>query len=238
MKSRLKTCAFIFARGGSKGLPGKNILSIAGTPLVGHAVNIARSLSDVDQVFVSTDSEEIAAVAKDYSALVIDRPASLASDTAPEWLAWQHAIDYVNSHYGEFDCFLSLPATAPLRQKNDVQQCLNRFFIGDVDVVLTVTEASRSPWFNMVKKSTNGIVNLVISNVENHPCRRQDAPQCYDLTTVAYVCRPKFILESSSMWDGIVASVDIPIERSIDIDTAMDFAVACFLMEQWLPSHK
>ena len=238
MNSHLKTCAFIFARGGSKGLPGKNILPLAGTPLVGHAVNIAKSMSNIDLVFVSTDSEEIAKVATDYSALVIERPARLASDTAPEWLAWQHAIDYVVSQYSEFDCFLSLPATAPLRQQQDVQKCLQRFSVGDVDAVLTVTEASRSPWFNMVKRNPDGTINLVITDDKHKPIRRQDMPICYDLTTVAYACRPKFILEASSLWDGIVTSIEVPIERAIDIDTSFDFAIARYLMEEWIPSQK
>ena len=238
MQSNLKTCGFIFARGGSKGLPGKNVLPLAGTPLVGHAVNVARSMPNIDSVFVSTDSEEIANVAEYYSATVIERPAILASDTAPEWLAWQHAINYVSSQYSEFDCFLSLPATAPLRNKQDVQKCLDRFSVGDVDVVLTVTKASRSPWFNMVQSNSDGTVKLVITDGKNKPVRRQDAPICYDLTTVAYACSPKFILENKSLWDGTVASIEVPTERAIDIDTPFDFAIARYLMEEWSPTQK
>ena len=118
------TYAFVFARGGSKGLPRKNILPIQGIPLVGHSITLARNLKQVDKVFVSTDCSEISSVAEKYGGIVIPRPYELATDSSPEWHSWQHAIKYVTNLYGDFDCFLSLPATAPLRNIQDVQRCL------------------------------------------------------------------------------------------------------------------
>ena len=90
-----KTYAFVFARGGSKGLPRKNILPIAGMPMIAHSIKIARNLRGVDHTYVSTDCDEIASIAESYGTEVIHRPAELASDTASEWLAWQHAINFV-----------------------------------------------------------------------------------------------------------------------------------------------
>src|SRR5690606_15586002 len=87
--------AFIFARGGSKGLPGKNIKPLGGIPLIGHSITLAQQVSGVKKIFVSTDSDEIAAVAESLSVEVIKRPHELASDTASEWLAWQHAIQFL-----------------------------------------------------------------------------------------------------------------------------------------------
>ncbi len=228
--------AFVFARGGSKGLPGKNILPIAGIPLLGHSIRSAQSVPQVSQVFVSTDSEEIALVAEEFNATVIQRPPELATDQASEWLAWQHAIRHVNSNYGTFDCFLSLPATAPLRSSQDIQLCLDGLKPG-VDAVLTMTPSNRSPWFNMVCSGDDGFLRLVNCEGGHQVVRRQDAPQCFDLTTVAYAIRPDFILSSNSFWDGSVLGVEIPPERSIDIDTPLDFAVARFLMEEWLPAQ-
>ena len=228
--------AFIFARGGSKGLPRKNILPIAGIPLLGHSIKSAQSVPQVSQVFVSTDSEEIALIAEQFNATVITRPPELATDQASEWLAWQHAIRHVNANYGTFDCFLSLPATAPLRSSKDIQLCLDGLKPG-VDVVLTMTPSNRSPWFNMVSSDDDGYLNLVNSGEAHQVKRRQDAPQCFDLTTVAYAVRPDFILSSNSFWDGAVVGVEIPPERAIDIDTPLDFAIARFLMEEWLPAQ-
>ena len=90
-----KIFCFIFARGGSKGIPKKNILPLAGLPLLVHSINLAKSLKEVDEIFVSTDCEEISEIAKHQNVQVIKRPFELAQDNSPEWLAWQHAIKYV-----------------------------------------------------------------------------------------------------------------------------------------------
>ncbi len=222
------THAFIFARGGSKGLPKKNLLPIGGMPMLAHGIAIAQSLQEVEQVYVSTDCEEIASIGKQYGAEVINRPSELASDTASEWLAWQHAVNAVIDINGPFDRFLSLPATAPLRKTKDVQSCLNALRAG-IDMVITMTPAQRSPWFNMVTADSDGRVGLVAGDGAIN--RRQDSHACFDMTTVAYVSRPEFILKASSMWDGSVFGVEIPRQRSIDIDNDLDYAIARFLME-------
>ena len=223
-----KTYAFVFARGGSKGLPRKNVLPIAGMPMIAHSIKIARNFRGVDHIYVSTDCDEIASIAESYGAEVIHRPAELASDTASEWLAWQHAINFVLKSGRPFERFLSLPATAPMRNTEDVQRCLNALQDG-IDMVITMTPAHRSPWFNMVIADHNSKVKLVLGNGDVK--RRQDSQQCFDMATVAYVSRPEFILGSSSIWDGNVVGVDIPRSRSIDIDDELDFSIARFLME-------
>ena len=118
--------------------------------MVGHSVLLARSMKQIDKVFVSTDCPEISSVSEEYGAIVIPRPYELATDSAPEWQAWQHAIQYVISSYGDFDCFLSLPTTAPLRNRDDIERCLQAL-TPSIDIVLTMTKSHRSPWFNMVK---------------------------------------------------------------------------------------
>lgn len=215
--------AFIFARGGSKGLPGKNIKPLGGIPLIGHSISLAQQLNAVDKVFVSTDSDEIAAVAESFSAEVIKRPQELASDTASEWLAWQHAINFLHSRGESFEVFLSLPTTSPLRGKEDVEKCLTELD-DQTDMVVTVTPAARSPYFNMLIRSEDGCSEVVIRNDSIR--RRQDAPTVYDMTTVAYVSRPGFILENSGVFAGKVKSVIVPKERAVDIDDEFDFMVA------------
>jgi N-acylneuraminate cytidylyltransferase len=215
--------AFIFARGGSKGLPGKNIKKLAGIPLLAHSILIARKLNDVQDVFVSTDCKEIAAVAVEYGAKVIHRPDALATDTASEWMAWQQAIKHLHATGHQFDVFLSLPTTSPLRAVEDIKQCL-KAFDDQTDIVVTVTPSARSPYFNMVTRDEQGYSKIVLGLGEAK--RRQDAPIVFDMTTVAYAARPTFILENSGLFAGRVKSVIVPRERAIDIDDALDFKIA------------
>ncbi|WAE60374.1 acylneuraminate cytidylyltransferase family protein [Stutzerimonas sp. R40042] len=215
--------AFIFARGGSKGLPGKNIKPLGGIPLIGHSIILAQQISGVKKIFVSTDSDEIAAVAESLSVEVIKRPPELASDTASEWLAWQHAIQFLYARGESFEVFLSLPTTSPLRGRTDVEQCLAALD-ERTDMVVTVTPAARSPYFNMVVRGEDGYSEVVIH--DDTIRRRQDAPTTYDMTTVAYVSRPEFILKNSGVFAGKVKSVIVPKERAIDIDDGFDFMVA------------
>jgi len=221
------THAFIFARGGSKGLPKKNILPIGGLPMLAHGIKLACELPQIDRVFISTDCSEISSIGRSYGAQVIHRPRDLASDNSPEWLAWQHAITGVTQNFGSFNRFLSLPATAPLRSAEDVIKCLNALQDG-VDMVVTITPSLRSPWFNMVTADEHQKLKLITG--DGSVIRRQDAKNCFDMTTVAYVSRPQFIINNSSIWDGTVVGVEVPRSRAIDIDDEFDYSVARFLM--------
>ena len=221
--------AFIFARGGSKGLPRKNVLQLDGMPLVCHSINQAKRNSKIKKIFVSTDCQEIENIAKTNGARVIKRPKELATDSAPEWLAWQHAVKTLIDLGENFDVFLSLPPTAPLRNSVDIDNCLSAIKPG-VDAVITMSGAQRNPWFNMVSKTPEGIVKLV--NTGKDIKRRQDAPQCFDITTVAYAARSKYIINAKNIWEGKVVGVEVPIERAIDIDTLLDFEIADFLIRK------
>ncbi len=229
----MNTVAFIFARGGSKGLPGKNIRPLAGKPLIAWAIEHAQAVKRIRRVIVSTDSTEIAAVAKTYGAEVpFLRPAELASDQASEWLAWRHALEYIRSDEGVLpDAMVSVPATAPLRLPVDIENCLDIYEQGGADLVITVTEPHRNPYFNMVKQENDGLVGLVIPPTQG-VTRRQDAPAVFDMTTVAYVANPVFVLTQTSVFAGRVKAAHVPLERSIDIDTLLDFEIAELLMSK------
>ncbi len=220
----MKIYAFIFVRGGSKGLPGKNIKNLGGLPLFVHAIRLAQSMDQVQGIFVSTDCMRIAAIAKDFGARVIIRPEELASDTASEWKAWQHAITYIDNILKDsFDVFLSLPATSPLRSREDVENCIQALD-GKTDIVITVSPSARSPYFNMVCEGEDGYAHILLGGSTFE--RRQDAPATFDITTVAYVSRPRFILTHSNMFEGRVKAVQVPKERSLDIDDEFDFKIA------------
>jgi len=227
----MNAIAFIFARGGSKGLPGKNIRILGGKPLIAWSIEQAMSVKRIDRVIVSTDSEEIAAVAIAYGAEVpFMRPAELARDESPEWLAWRHALNYLKETEGVLpDAMVSVPATAPLRHPVDLENCLDEYEKGQADMVITVSDAHRSPYFNMVTSNKEGMVSLVIPP-SSAISRRQDAPVVYDMATVAYVTRPEFVMTHNSTFEGRVRAVHVPSERAIDIDTLLDFQIAeCLL---------
>lgn len=228
----MKIVAFIFARGGSKGLPKKNLLKINNITLIGHSINIAKKLVSPENIFLSTDNDEIAEVGIKSGAQIINRPLELAQDNSSEWLAWQHAINWVIKHRGDFDIFLSLPATAPLRIMQDVENCITKFIKNkQSDLLITVSKSRKSPWFNMVKINEDESVEL-ISTGKNMPYRRQDAPQTFDVTTVAYVASPNFIMNNSRIWDGNIISQEIPPERAVDIDDFLDYEFAKFLFQK------
>lgn len=232
----MQVVALICARGGSKGLPGKNIRPLAGRPLIAWAITQARAVPRIGRVLVSTDSEEIAAVARAAGADVpFMRPTELARDDSPEWLAWRHALGYLRESAGSYpDVLIGVPATAPLRTPADLERCLDEFERRDVDMVITVTEARRNPYFSMVKRAVDGTVSLVIPP-SGQVFRRQDAPHVYDIAPVAYVTRPQFVLERGGIFEGRVYAVEVPAERAVDIDTLLDFKIAECLMSSRTP---
>jgi len=228
----MSTVAFIFARGGSKGLPGKNVRPLAGKPLIALSIEHARAVKRIERVIVSTDSQEIADIALQNGAEVpFMRPKELSGDSSPEWLAWRHALNYLLETEGALpDVMVSLPTTAPLRLPLDIENCLDEFERVDADMVITVTDAHRSPYFNMVKKHSDGTVGLVIPP-QNKIYRRQDVPPVYDIATVAYVVGPEFVMTHGSTFEGKVRAVHVPRERAIDIDTLTDFRIAELLQK-------
>lgn len=223
----IKTAGFIFARGGSKGVKNKNIRSVAGKPLIGYAIETALQSVLIDQVIVSTDDERIKQTALEFGAQVpFMRPSELASDTSPEWLSWQHAVQTMKDTGNEFDIFVSIPTTSPLRIVQDVDQCI-KTLMNDVkaDGVISVCKASRHPSFNMVLRDDQGYADIAMP-YDQEIFRRQDVPDMYDITTVAYAARSEFILSASSLFEGRIKAVEVPRERSLDIDTEFDLKLA------------
>lgn len=222
--------AFIFARGGSKGLPNKNILKLNGKPLIAYSIEHAHQIVPVGQIFVSTDSEEIASVAKVYGAEVIMRPAELASDTSPEIDAWRHALSVLETRQRKVETFISLPCTCPLRRVEDVKKAIDLFAENKADIVLSVMEAFRNPWFNMVTKNERTQFYEIAIRTDKRIFRRQDAPKALDLTAAFYVTDPMYINKCDHILDGKVAALEISRSTGVDIDDEFDFDFANFLL--------
>lgn len=222
----MKTYAFVFARGGSKGLPGKNLLEIGGISLIGRAIRTALAVPDIQRVIVSTDDPAIAEEARRHGGETpFVRPAELARDDSPEWASWRHAVQWLSDSGDKFDEFVSVPATAPLRWPEDIANALTIFRKGTCDLVMSITEAQRSPYFVIVAEQADGFFQPAMTLP--HPVhRRQDAPVVFDVTPVAYVTSPAHIMNVSGYYEGRVLPNFVPRERAVDVDTDIDFFVA------------
>ena len=225
--------AFIFARGGSKGLPGKNLKNFAGKPLIAWSIEKAREISCLDRVIVSTDCEKIANVAKTYGAEVpFKRPSKLATDSANELDAWKHAIYYLKAiEKSPIDLFVSLPTTSPLREAEDLDKCFQEYINFNPDLVITVSPAQRHPSFNIVKLDRDGYAQIFYEN-NGFDYRRQSFENAFDIATVGYVANPNFVIRASKLLEGKTRAVIVPKERAIDIDDAFDFQFAEYLFYQ------
>lgn len=237
----LDLTAFIFARGGSKGVPRKNLRDVGGKPLIAWAILCALDSRHIVRVVVSTDDEEIAQVSRAHGAETpFLRPEALASDTASELLAWRHAIETLRAQEGDgagVDPFVSVPAVAPLRAPADVDAAIEEFLRlraanAAPDLVVTVTPAHRSPYFNMVVEDGEGWVRLAARPTDGGPTRRQDAPAMFDIATCAYVADPAYVLATDALLTGRVGRVVVPQERALDIDTEFDLEIADLLLSR------
>ena len=225
----------ICARGGSKGVPKKNIKQLGGRPLICWSIEVARQCSYIDRMVVSTDDPDIAAIAKDHGAEIpFIRPARLAGDNSPEWLVWQHAIRKLAEKENFTSNYLTvLPPTSPFRSTEDISKSIELIDKENIDIVISITHSSRNPYFNMVELDADGFAYLS-KKPERNIFRRQDAPRVFDMTTVLYTAKIDFVLNANGVFDGSVKTLEIPEARSLDIDTEMDFKFAEFLISDGL----
>ncbi len=233
MTKRLCT---ICARGGSKGLPRKNIRKLLGTPLIAYSINQAKESGIFDYISVSSDSDEILSVAREYGVdFAIKRPDELASDISGKLPAITHAITETEKISGEqFDILVDLDATSPLRIVDDIRSCV-KFFEENKESttnIITGMQAHRSPYFNLVEIQKNGNVSLSKSLAENI-LRRQDSPKCYDMNASIYVWGRDFLDNPAVFYDNTRLFV-MPDYRSQDIDSELDFRIVEMILKDKL----
>lgn len=225
--------ATICCRGGSKGVPGKNIKTLKGKPLIAYTIETARKSSLINHLIVSTDDETIANVARSYGADVpFMRPAALAGDTASKWPVFIHAVETFEQHSGQtVDYLVDLDVTVPLKSAADIDGAI-QMALNDsaTDVVITGYEPERNPYFNMMEVVEDGYAQLVKKR-DKPIVRRQDAPEVYSLTPAAYVIK-KSALYAYEHWSMARCKIHpMPRERAVDIDTELDFKIVEFLMD-------
>ncbi len=221
----MKFNVLICARGGSKGLKNKNIKFFAGKPLIYWTISLAKKLKEVDEIFVSTDSNKIANISKKYGAKVpFMRPKKLASDSSSEWLSWRHALNYFKKKKIKTDGLIILPVTSPLRRLIDVKKCINAFK-KKMCTIICITDSYRNPYYNMV--TSNKFCKLFNYKIKYHT--RQKIPKVYDVTTICFILKPSTIIKDDFLYDSKVFGVKVPKNVSIDIDDLYDFKFAQFI---------
>ncbi len=229
----MRTIATICARGGSKGLPGKNIRSFMGKPLIGHAIELAMRCDQVQGVYVSTDAQEIADVATAYGATVLGlRPAALATDAAPKLPALLHLVAQVEAVVGPVVRVLDLQPTSPLTALEDVLACLAASETApQAGLVTSVFDSGSNPYYTMVEADALGFAQL---SKPSTAARRQDAPEVRTLNGAVYVWQRNALATAAAqgLWSVPVRTVEMPKARSVDIDDALDWDMALFLAER------
>lgn len=223
----------ICARGGSKGLPGKNIRPLLGLPLIVHSIRQARASGLFDVVAVSSDGADILAVAAEAGAdEVIRRPDDLAGDSAPKPPAIRHAVLETEARRNQrYDTLVDLCPTAPLRLAVDIVGAVRLLEESGAASVITGSEARRNPYFNLVEQRPDGTV--AVSKAHEPPFnRRQDAPPCFDMNASIYVWRRDDFVRDPKVFHPSTRLYEMPPERSVDIDSALDFEIVAFLMER------
>jgi len=229
----MKRLCTICARGGSKGVKGKNIRLLSGKPLIAYTIEQAKTSSMFDAIAVSSDSDEILETAGRYGIdYCIKRPDELAKDTSGKLPAILHCVKEVERLSGEFfDTFVDLDATAPLRIPNDIINSIRMLEDNDVSNVITGAPAHKSPYFNLVELQPDGSVCLS-KKPGNAILRRQDAPPCYDMNASIYVWNRKTMMAGAAIFNDDTRLYEMPAERSIDIDSELDFELVEFLMKK------
>jgi len=210
-------------RGGSKGVPDKNLRPLLGKPLMAYTIEQALQSKLFEHVVVSTDSEEIAKMSRSFGAEAwFLRPSEMATDDVSKLPAIRHAFLESERHYGvEFDVLVDLDVTSPLRLIKDITGAYEQFVSEDADILITASPSRKSPYFNMVE-NVNGLVQLV-KPPDRSIVRRQDAPQVFDMNASIYIWKREALLGYDTLFTDKTSLFVMPEERSVDIDTEMDW---------------
>ncbi len=232
MTSKSVLCT-ICARKGSKGVKNKNIRGLFGKPLIAHSIEQAKASNLFEHIVISTDSDEIADIAKNFGAEVFfKRPDELAGDSAAKIPVIRHALTESERYYKkQFSFLVDLDATSPLRSVDDIRNAFSQFYRDDNDILITAMPSRRSPYFNLIEMDSNGKIFLA-KKLDKPVFRRQDAPQCFDMNASIYIWKREALLTKDCLFTEKTGLYVMPEERSIDIDSELDFEFVEFMMQK------
>jgi len=227
----MKVLCTICARAGSKGVPSKNVRSIAGKPLIVHTIEQALACSFITKTIVSTDGEAIAKVAREAGAEVpFLRPKELATDDASKEAVLKHAVRFLQERGEKYDFVIDLDPTSPLRWVSDIEAAFHQFLESDANNLYSVTPARRNPYFNMIELDERGRSRLCKTPPKDI-ANRQNAPCVFEMNASIYIYRTEFLLkEPMTLHSDNTIVYIMPTERSVDIDTPLDFKIVELLL--------
>lgn len=233
VKTKKRICT-ICARGGSKGVPGKNIKIVGGLPLLAWSIKQARDCGLFDVLAVSSDSTEILEIAKFYEVdVLVERPSEMASDHAGKIGSIQHCFLVAEAFLGSrATTVVDLDATSPLRSVEDIIGAVKLLEEQNSSNVITGSEARRSPYFNLVEKNESGSVELAKKLSTASIVRRQDAPKCYDMNASIYVWGRDVLKSDPKVFYSDTLLYEMPDTRSVDIDSELDLIIVEELMKR------
>lgn len=233
-----KILCVIGARGGSQSVVGKNIRLLFGKPLITWAIEKALAVSEIDRVVVSTDSEEIAAVARRAGAEIpFIRPAKLASSDAGKFQVWQHALKTCEKQDNvEYDLYIDIDCTNPLIETTDIEGAIKHFRKlceerRHPDAVFTIAEARRNPYFNMVEPNDEGVLKMSKTRGDATVVARQRAPRVFDHVAGTYVITASYLRSAVHLLDGRAFGYEIPGNKAFDIDSELDLKIIEYLLK-------
>lgn len=225
----MTTVATVCARGGSKGVPGKNIRPMLGRPLITYTISQAQSAPSIDHVYVSTDSAEVAEIARNAGATVLGlRPAELARDDTPKLPVIEHLVAQIEDSGVTVDRIVDLDPTSPLREVDDIEACIAKL-TPDSDVVITGYRSDKNPYFNMVEEKQPGEYGLVCPPTTAF-AGRQSAPAVFAMNASIY-CWHRSTL-NKGLWEGTVRFHEMERTRSIDIDHELDWQLVELILRE------
>ena len=220
----MKTLYIIPARGGSKGIPGKNIKPLAGKPLIAYSVEVAQQLAPDCDICVTTDDLEIIATVENMGLKVpFVRPAELATDHSGTYEVLLHALNHYEQQGISYDRIVLLQPTSPFRTVDDVNNCL-KLYAPDIDMVVSVKQASANPYYNAFETDENGFLH--ISKGEGNYTRRQDAPPVWEYNGAVYVINTQSLRKMPLNKFPRRRMCEMSAEHSIDLDTPTDWLIA------------
>lgn len=215
------------ARGGSKGIPGKNLKVLGSKPLIAYSIEMAQEIFEDSQICVSTDDEKIADFAKRYGDIVpFMRPDQLATDTASSQDVIIHALDFFKEK--EYKAVVLLQPTSPFRKKEHIEACINSFDFS-LDMVVTVFEPKSNPYFNLLEENQEG---LLIKSKPSNFTRRQDCPKVYEINGAVYVMNVESLRNKAISAFNKVKKVEMNSDDSVDLDTPLDWKIATLILEE------
>lgn len=228
----MNTLVIIPARGGSKGIPYKNIKELGGKPLICYSIDVARQLTTDENICITTDDDAIMKVVEDYGLKVpFKRPDYLATDTCGSNEVIQHAYQFYLNQGKQYDVILLLQPTSPFRRVEDVKGAID-LYDDNLDMVVTVKETVANPYYNCYEEDENGY--LVVSKGDGKLVRRQDAPPAYEWNGAVYVINPKRLMEVGLSGLTKVKKYVMDDIHSIDLDTMFDWKVAELVLKEKL----